>query len=55
QGFQWLACYDNEASVVAYLRQGRDSGSAFAVVGHFTPVVRKSIAWACLAPGSGTR
>ncbi len=41
QGFQWLACYDNEASVVAYLRQGRDSGSAFAVVGHFTPVVRK--------------
>ncbi|MEZ5413797.1 MAG: 1,4-alpha-glucan branching protein GlgB [Opitutaceae bacterium] len=40
QGFQWLACYDHEASVVAYLRTSRDQQSTLAVVGHFTPVVR---------------
>jgi len=47
EGFQWLACYDTDASVIAYLRKapGGDAspaaGRALAVVGHFTPVVRE--------------
>uniref|UniRef100_UPI00404B7062 1,4-alpha-glucan branching protein GlgB n=1 Tax=Cephaloticoccus sp. TaxID=1985742 RepID=UPI00404B7062 len=41
-GFQWLACYDNEASVIAYLRLNAEHREMLAVVGHFTPVVRKN-------------
>jgi 1,4-alpha-glucan branching enzyme len=40
-GFQWLACYDNEASVIAYLRLDSSRHEMLAVIGHFTPVVRK--------------
>lgn len=40
QGFQWLACYDNEASVIAYLRRDDANQGMLAVIGHFTPVVR---------------
>lgn len=42
QGFQWIACYDNEASVIAYLRKDDRSKELLLVVGHFTPVVRKN-------------
>jgi len=41
QGFQWIACYDNEASVVAYLRRDANEKEMLLVVGHFTPLVRK--------------
>jgi len=44
-GFQWLACYDTDASVIAYLRRAsgvaqRENAAPIVVVGHFTPVVR---------------
>ena len=42
QGFRWLATYDNEASVIAYLRRDESERELFAVVGHFTPIVRKN-------------
>jgi 1,4-alpha-glucan branching enzyme len=42
KGFQWLACYDNEASVVAYLRLNESNREMLAVIGHFTPVVRQN-------------
>jgi 1,4-alpha-glucan branching enzyme len=41
QGFRWIACYDNEASVIAYLRVDAQEQEMLAVVGHFTPVVRQ--------------
>jgi 1,4-alpha-glucan branching enzyme len=40
QGVRWLATYDNHASVIAYLRADASEQSLFAVVCHFTPVVR---------------
>ncbi len=39
QGFRWLATYDNNASVIAYLRTDASERTLFAVVCHFTPVV----------------
>ena len=42
KGFRWLANYDNEASVIAYLRVDEAGGSLLAVVCHFTPVVRQN-------------
>lgn len=41
EGFRWIACYDHEASVIAYLRQDARQHEFLAVVGHFTPVVRE--------------
>jgi 1,4-alpha-glucan branching enzyme len=40
QGFRWLATYDNNASVIAYLRADAAEQTLFAVVCHFTPVIR---------------
>jgi len=45
-GFQWLACYDTDASVIAYLRRAREvaqreNAAPLAIIGHFTPVVRE--------------
>ncbi len=39
-GFRWLATYDNQASVIAYLRADAAERTLFAVVCHFTPVPR---------------
>lgn len=41
QGFRWLACHDSEASVIAFLRSDPFEQTLFAVVGHFTPLIRK--------------
>jgi 1,4-alpha-glucan branching enzyme len=41
QGFRWIACYDADASVLAYLRLDAFEQTMFAVVGNFTPVIRK--------------
>ncbi len=41
QGFRWLACDDAEGSVLAYLRMDPFEQTLFAVVGHFTPVIRQ--------------
>ncbi|HRE83335.1 MAG TPA: alpha amylase C-terminal domain-containing protein, partial [Opitutaceae bacterium] len=40
QGFRWLACNDSEASVIAFLRSDPFEQTLFAVVGHFTPLIR---------------
>ncbi len=42
QGFQWIACYDNEASVIAYLRKDDTAKELLLVVGHFTPISREN-------------
>jgi 1,4-alpha-glucan branching enzyme len=41
QGFRWIACYDSDASVIAYLRLDPFEQTMFAVVGNYTPVIRK--------------
>ncbi|HEU5080610.1 MAG TPA: 1,4-alpha-glucan branching protein GlgB [Opitutaceae bacterium] len=41
QGFRWIACQDADASVISYLRMDPFEMTIFAVVAHFTPVVRK--------------
>jgi 1,4-alpha-glucan branching enzyme len=40
QGFRWIACEDAEASVIAWLRLDIFEQTIFAVVGHYTPVIR---------------
>jgi 1,4-alpha-glucan branching enzyme len=40
-GFQWLESHDNENSVFAFLRKGRDPNDVVVVVCNFTPVPRK--------------
>jgi 1,4-alpha-glucan branching enzyme len=40
QGFRWLNCTDSDASVISFLRLDPFEMSLFAVVGHFTSVVR---------------
>ncbi len=40
QGFRWINCSDTDASVMAYLRLDPFEENIFAVVGHFTPVIR---------------
>ena len=41
-GFQWLESHDNENSVFAFLRRGRDANDAMVVVCNFTPVPRSA-------------
>jgi 1,4-alpha-glucan branching enzyme len=40
RGFRWINAHDSGASVVSYLRQDEFQQTFFAVVGHFTPVMR---------------
>jgi 1,4-alpha-glucan branching enzyme len=40
QGFQWLESHDNENSVFAFMRRGRDPNDVVVVVCNFTPVPR---------------
>jgi 1,4-alpha-glucan branching enzyme len=40
-GFEWIDCTDNESSVIAFLRRGRDSGDYVLAVLNWTPVVRE--------------
>jgi 1,4-alpha-glucan branching enzyme len=40
QGFRWIACQDADASVIAWLRLDPFEQTIFAVVGHYTPVIR---------------
>ncbi len=41
QGFRWIACHDSEASVITYLRLDSSERTLFAIVGHFTPIIRR--------------
>ena len=40
QGFRWVSCGDTAAGVIAWLRLDPLEQVIFAVVGHFTPVIR---------------
>ena len=40
QGFCWLACNDANAGVIAYLRRDPFERTMFAIIGHYTPVIR---------------
>jgi 1,4-alpha-glucan branching enzyme len=42
KGFRWLANYDNEASIIAYLRSDPAGETLFATVCNFTPVARSN-------------
>lgn len=39
-GFDWIDCSDNEQSVIAFLRRGKDADAQVIVVCNLTPVVR---------------
>ena len=41
QGFQWLESHDNENSVFAFLRRGKNPDDILVVVANFTPVPRE--------------
>ncbi len=40
RGFRWINAHDGSASVISYLRLDETEKTMFAVVGHFTPVMR---------------
>jgi 1,4-alpha-glucan branching enzyme len=40
QGFRWLSCQDADCSVLAYLRSDPFEQTLFAIVGHYTPLIR---------------
>jgi 1,4-alpha-glucan branching enzyme len=40
EGFEWVDCNDSQASVLSFLRKGKDPGQTVLVVLNFTPVVR---------------
>jgi 1,4-alpha-glucan branching enzyme len=40
RGFRWINAHDAGASVISYLRTNESEQTFFAVVGHFTPVMR---------------
>jgi 1,4-alpha-glucan branching enzyme len=42
EGFDWIEVRDNENSVVAFIRRGRDRDDALIVCCNFTPVVRNN-------------
>jgi 1,4-alpha-glucan branching enzyme len=39
-GFEWIDCNDAQASVLSFLRKGRDKSAPVLVVANFTPVPR---------------
>jgi 1,4-alpha-glucan branching enzyme len=41
-GFQWLVADDQDNSVIAWARKGREAGEVAVVVSNFTPVIRES-------------
>lgn len=41
-GFEWVDCMNNEDSVLAYLRKGKEGTAPMLVCGNFTPVVRNN-------------
>jgi 1,4-alpha-glucan branching enzyme len=40
EGFRWINCQDADASVIAFLRLDPQGRAVFAIVGHFTPLIR---------------
>lgn len=52
EGFEWVDCNDAHASVLSFLRSGRDPGEAVLVVCNFTPVPR--IGYRVGVPWGGT-
>jgi 1,4-alpha-glucan branching enzyme len=42
QGFEWIDCCDNDASIVSFLRKGATEDDVMLVVCNFTPLVREN-------------
>lgn len=40
-GFAWIDCNDSDASVISYIRKGKEPGDFAVVICNFTPVVRQ--------------
>jgi 1,4-alpha-glucan branching enzyme len=40
QGFRWITCHDADCSVISYLRSDPFEQTLFAIIGHYTPVIR---------------
>jgi 1,4-alpha-glucan branching enzyme len=51
-GFAWIDCNDNEASVISYIRRGRDADRFLVVVCNLTPVVRSGYRIGVPKPGA---
>ncbi|HSK40005.1 MAG TPA: alpha amylase C-terminal domain-containing protein, partial [Arenibaculum sp.] len=51
RGFEWIEANDSDASVLAYLRYGRDRERPVAVVCNFTPMPRKGYRVGVPLPG----
>jgi len=52
EGFEWVACDDSDASVIAFLRRGHKRERFLLVVCNFTPVVRRDYRVGVPLPGS---
>ena len=50
-GFEWIDCSDNEQSVIAFLRRGKEPTELAVVVCNLTPVVRSQYRIGVPAPG----
>jgi 1,4-alpha-glucan branching enzyme len=51
-GFAWIDCNDVDASVLSYIRRGRDADRFIIVVCNFTPVVRSNYKVGVPRPGT---
>jgi 1,4-alpha-glucan branching enzyme len=52
EGFEWIDFHDRDASVIVYLRRGRDADRHMVVVLNLTPVAREDYAVGVPAAGS---
>jgi 1,4-alpha-glucan branching enzyme len=50
-GFEWIDCSDNEQSVIAFLRHGKEPAPLVVVVCNMTPVIRSNYRVGVPAPG----
>jgi 1,4-alpha-glucan branching enzyme len=50
-GFRWLACHDADYSVLAYVRSDPFERTLFAIVGHYTPLIRQDYRLGVPRPG----
>lgn len=51
-GFEWIDFHDEDASVVSFLRYGKDRKAPAVVVSHFTPVIRRDYRVGVPEPGT---
>jgi 1,4-alpha-glucan branching enzyme len=51
QGFEWIDCNDADASVLSFIRRGKDPSELLVVVANFTPMVREPYRVGVSEPG----